>query len=87
MHSICINPSQNPRPSAQSVFQCLFEPSFLTFFLSFFLLQEETATEIFEPKAVYDGRKNLFAARELQFPNGGRQHEVNDSSDSCYPST
>jgi eukaryotic translation initiation factor 2C len=28
-------------------------------------LQMEVATQIFTPPAVYDGRKNMFAAREL----------------------
>ena len=38
-------------------------------------LQKVIAPQIFTPHAVYDGRKNLFAARELPFGPGGT-HEV-----------
>lgn len=30
-------------------------------------LQTRIAPQVFTPRAVYDGRKNLFAARELPF--------------------
>jgi eukaryotic translation initiation factor 2C len=33
-------------------------------------LQQDIAPQIFTPRAVYDGRKNMFAARELPFENG-----------------
>ncbi|KAH8113254.1 argonaute-like protein [Phellopilus nigrolimitatus] len=33
-------------------------------------LQTYVAPNVFSPKAVYDGRKNLFAASTLKFPNG-----------------
>ncbi|KAI5124926.1 hypothetical protein M0805_007353 [Coniferiporia weirii] len=33
-------------------------------------LQDNVAPEIFKPKAVYDGRKNIFAASTLKFPSG-----------------
>ncbi|KDQ64588.1 hypothetical protein JAAARDRAFT_116696 [Jaapia argillacea MUCL 33604] len=40
-------------------------------------LQRVVAPDIFTPKAVYDGRKNLFAARELPFGDtGSREFEV-----------
>ncbi len=38
-------------------------------------LQTTTAPAIFTPRAVYDGRKNLFAARELPF-DGANYMEV-----------
>jgi eukaryotic translation initiation factor 2C len=34
-------------------------------------LQSEIAPEIFTPRAVYDGRKNLFAPRELPLGETG----------------
>ncbi|KAI0719595.1 argonaute-like protein [Cerioporus squamosus] len=36
-------------------------------------LQTEVAPQVFTPRAVYDGRKNLFAARELPFGPSGTQ--------------
>ncbi|GJE88333.1 protein argonaute [Phanerochaete sordida] len=41
-------------------------------------LQEVTAPQIFTPRCVYDGRKNLFSNHLLQFPDGGNsaQFEV-----------
>ncbi len=37
-------------------------------------LQTTVAPQIFTPKAVYDGRKNLFAIRELPFgPEGSKE--------------
>lgn len=39
-------------------------------------LQMHVAPEIFTPRAVYDGRKNLFAAATLRFPNGENSFEV-----------
>ena len=39
-------------------------------------LQQNVAPEIFTPRAAYDGRKNLYAARELPFPEGAVSHEV-----------
>jgi eukaryotic translation initiation factor 2C len=38
-------------------------------------LQQVTAPEIFSSRAVYDGRKNLFAGRELPF-GGASSREV-----------
>ena len=34
-------------------------------------LQVDIAPEIFKPRAVYDGRKNLFAPRELPLGDSG----------------
>jgi len=34
-------------------------------------LQNQVAPEVFTPRAVYDGRKNLFAPRELPLGNTG----------------
>jgi len=39
-------------------------------------LQTVAAPQIFTPRAVYDGRKNMFAVRELPFGESGIQ-EVN----------
>jgi eukaryotic translation initiation factor 2C len=39
-------------------------------------LQTKVAPQIFTPRAVYDGRKNLFAARELRFAGGEKSQEV-----------
>jgi len=39
-------------------------------------LQTRVAPHIFTPRAVYDGRKNMFAAKELQFTGGARSQEV-----------
>jgi eukaryotic translation initiation factor 2C len=39
-------------------------------------LQTVIAPQVFTPRAVYDGRKNLFAVRELPFPQGASSHEV-----------
>lgn len=36
-------------------------------------LQTNAAPEIFTPRAVYDGRKNMFAVRELPFGETGSQ--------------
>ena len=36
-------------------------------------LQTEVAPNVFTPRAAYDGRKNLFAARELPFGPTGTQ--------------
>ena len=33
-------------------------------------LQEVIAPQVFTPRAVYDGRKNMFAIRELPFTGG-----------------
>ncbi|KAI5893541.1 Piwi-domain-containing protein [Schizophyllum commune H4-8] len=38
-------------------------------------LQQDVAPNVFTPKAVYDGRKNLYAARELPFPEGVLSYE------------
>ncbi|KAL1743740.1 Piwi domain-containing protein [Schizophyllum fasciatum] len=38
-------------------------------------LQKHVALDIFTPPAVYDGRKNMFAIRELPFPGGADSHE------------
>ncbi|KAL5530679.1 hypothetical protein ACEPAF_6937 [Sanghuangporus sanghuang] len=38
-------------------------------------LQTHVAPDIFIPRAVYDGRKNLFAATTLRFPNGENSFE------------
>ena len=38
-------------------------------------LQTRVAPQVFTPRAVYDGRKNLFAARELPFGEA-RSQEV-----------
>jgi hypothetical protein len=43
------------------------------------VLQTQVAPTIFTPRAVYDGRKNMFAARELPFGDTGQQ-EVGTSS-------
>lgn len=37
-------------------------------------LQTVVAPQIFTPRAVYDGRRNLFAVRELPFGDSGFQH-------------
>lgn len=39
-------------------------------------LQTRVAPEIFTPPAAYDGRKNIFAAKELKFAGGARSQEV-----------
>ncbi|TFK75842.1 argonaute-like protein [Pluteus cervinus] len=36
-------------------------------------LQADVAPQVFTPRAVYDGRKNLFALRELPFPDGSQE--------------
>ncbi|EJF61200.1 argonaute-like protein [Dichomitus squalens LYAD-421 SS1] len=36
-------------------------------------LQSDIAPDVFTPRAVYDGRKNMFAARELPFPSGSQE--------------
>ena len=36
-------------------------------------LQFDVAPDVFTPRAVYDGRKNMFAARLLPFPSGERE--------------
>ncbi len=36
-------------------------------------LQTVIAPEVFTPRAAYDGRKNMFAARELPFGPSGTQ--------------
>ena len=41
-------------------------------------LQTKIAPQVFAPRAVYDGRKNLFAARELPFGEA-RSQEVRAS--------
>jgi eukaryotic translation initiation factor 2C len=38
-------------------------------------LQTVVAPQIFTPRAVYDGRKNIFAARELPFGETGTKEE------------
>lgn len=38
-------------------------------------LQTIVAPQIFAPRAVYDGRKNIFAARELPFGETGTKEE------------
>ena len=44
-------------------------------------LQKEIAPEIFTPRAVYDGRKNLFSVVPLQLTGpGGNSQEVCTSS-------
>lgn len=35
-------------------------------------LQEVIAPQVFTPRAVYDGRKNLFSIRELPFDQGSK---------------
>ena len=39
-------------------------------------LQTRVAPTVFTPRAVYDGRKNLFTARELPFGDSGQQEAV-----------
>ncbi|KAJ3555887.1 hypothetical protein NM688_g2332 [Phlebia brevispora] len=39
-------------------------------------LQEVIAPQIFTPRAVYDGRKNLFSIGELPFPDGAQTFDV-----------
>ncbi|KAJ3552097.1 hypothetical protein NM688_g4337 [Phlebia brevispora] len=39
-------------------------------------LQEVVAPQIFTPRVVYDGRKNLFSIRELPFPDGAQTFDV-----------
>ena len=36
-------------------------------------LQEVDQPQLFTPRAAYDGRKNLYAARELPFPSGSQE--------------
>ena len=36
-------------------------------------LQNDIAPDVFTPRAAYDGRKNLYAARELPFPSGSQE--------------
>jgi len=43
------------------------------------VLQTQVAPTIFTPRAVYDGRKNMFAARELPFGDT-KQQEVGTPS-------
>jgi eukaryotic translation initiation factor 2C len=38
-------------------------------------LQTVVAPQVFTPRAVYDGRKNIFAARELPFGETGIKEE------------
>ncbi|KAG8692899.1 hypothetical protein FRC09_010881, partial [Ceratobasidium sp. 395] len=38
------------------------------------IMQERIAPAVFTPRAVYDGRKNLFASRRLPLPGGGDSH-------------
>ena len=40
-------------------------------------LQTKVAPEIFTPRVVYDGWKNIFSPRQLSLPSG--------SQDVCYP--
>ena len=52
-------------------------------------LQTVTAPQVFTPRAVYDGRKNMFAARELPFGPSKAQEVESPShippySISCY---
>lgn len=42
------------------------------------VLQTVVAPQVFTPRAVYDGRKNLFAARELPF-GGSNSAEVSSA--------
>ncbi|KAF9464484.1 argonaute-like protein [Collybia nuda] len=39
-------------------------------------MQTVVAPQIFSPRAVYDGRKNMFAARELPFESGTKEFNV-----------
>jgi eukaryotic translation initiation factor 2C len=39
-------------------------------------LQETVAPAVFTPRAVYDGKKNMFAPRRLPFSGGGNTAEV-----------
>ena len=39
-------------------------------------LQRYVAPNVFTPRAVYDGRKNLFSSTTLQFPTGTDEAEV-----------
>ena len=39
-------------------------------------LQKVVAPDIFTPRAVYDGRKNLFTINSLKFPNEQDHFEV-----------
>lgn len=51
-------------------------------------LQTDIAPQIFTPRAVYDGRKNLFAARELPFQGGTQEFVLpNDGSRSVKAKT
>lgn len=36
-------------------------------------LQTVAEPQVFTPRAVYDGRKNLFSIREYDFPNGSKE--------------
>lgn len=51
-------------------------------------LQTVVAPQVFTPRAVYDGRKNMFAAATLPLPNGdwgevGRVHSPRQASAKC----
>ena len=51
-------------------------------------LQNDIAPDVFTPRAAYDGRKNLYAARELPFPEGAVSHEVyQQPNPRAYPLT
>ena len=39
-------------------------------------LQTKIAPEVFTTRVVYDGRKNIFSTRLLQFPSGSESQEV-----------
>lgn len=39
-------------------------------------LQFDVAPQVFTPRAVYDGRKNLYASHELRFANKASSQEV-----------
>ena len=36
-------------------------------------LQTKAAPEVFNPRVVYDGRKNIFSPRLLPFPSGSQE--------------
>jgi len=46
-------------------------------------LQTKIAPQVFTPRAVYDGRKNLFAAKELPFGESGMK-EVDVLQIGCH---
>lgn len=49
-------------------------------------MQTVVAPQVFTPRAVYDGRKNMFAARELPFGDSGtKEVRFHHSDDPTSP--